>query len=345
MGITRQENPTYFADSGWHIVGDISEISYENSWTFYDTTFAYPAYRMSPDGWVYIRGLAKSGTLGTTIFTLPTAYRPKHTYYAPALAHNNVGGYLAVNSNGSVSVNSASGSNSWVWIGGRFPSWKLSAEFEDKYHMVQHTEGNWSVRSNDPLAEFPLGIWPRDTGMVELMGITGAVTTAGAQPIFPYAPLYTIMTPIADGTSTQKRLDISTKNGLNPAAATTSWSIIHGEWGLPHIEDEWIVPTLENSWVNFGFNGTNRHSIVGYWKDKYGIVHIKGVLKSGSSATATMFTLPAGYRPSMRMIFPTLANTSTTTRVDVQSNGVVSAPVGGSTTWTSLDGICFYADQ
>lgn len=56
----------------------------------------------------------------------------------------------------------------------------------------------------------------------------------------------------------------------------------------------WIAPTLLNSWVNYG----NPYTPVGYMKDAMGFVHIKGFVKSGASG-ASVFTLPAGYRPAV----------------------------------------------
>lgn len=56
---------------------------------------------------------------------------------------------------------------------------------------------------------------------------------------------------------------------------------------------QWIAPTLLNSWVNYGA-GT---APAGYCKDQFGILHIRGYIKSGANNT-TAFVLPEGYRPS-----------------------------------------------
>lgn len=56
-------------------------------------------------------------------------------------------------------------------------------------------------------------------------------------------------------------------------------------------QPDWIVPTFLNSWVDFG----SPYDTAGYYKDEFGVVHLKGMVKSGTAAT--VFTLPAGYRP------------------------------------------------
>lgn len=104
--------------------------------------------------------------------------------------------------------------------------------------------------------------------------------------------------------------------------------------GDPLADENWITPSLSNSWVNF--DGTK--SSAGYRKTARGTVVLKGVLKNGSSATATMFTLPSGYRPSQTRRYPAAAN-SALGIVEVTTGGAISFVVGGSTTQSSLDGI------
>lgn len=98
------------------------------------------------------------------------------------------------------------------------------------------------------------------------------------------------------------------------------------------------APTLLNSWVNFG----GSRVVAGFYKDKYGNVHLEGTVKAGT-ITAAIFTLPAGYRPSGRVQFAvsTLSGaTATHGMVIVDSDGNVYAQAGGTTEF-SLDGIHF----
>ena len=60
-------------------------------WVAYDTRTA--KYKKTQIGHVHLKGMIKNGTIGQTIFTLPTGYRPDE-----ALVY----GYITVNTNGTV---------------------------------------------------------------------------------------------------------------------------------------------------------------------------------------------------------------------------------------------------
>jgi hypothetical protein len=97
-----------------------------------------------------------------------------------------------------------------------------------------------------------------------------------------------------------------------------------------------IAPTLLNSWVN---NGAPTQT-AGYWKDSSGIVHIQGVIKSGTVGAAA-FTLPAGFRPSNDEYFSCISN-ALFGYAHVTAAGNVTID-GGSNAYFSLSGISFKA--
>jgi hypothetical protein len=97
------------------------------------------------------------------------------------------------------------------------------------------------------------------------------------------------------------------------------------------------VTSFSNSWVNYG----SGYDTAGYYKDAYGYVHLKGLLKNGT-ITLTMFTLPAGYRPAYRYLFATLSNDALG-RCDIDTSGNVIA-VTGNTAWISINGLVFLAE-
>lgn len=102
------------------------------------------------------------------------------------------------------------------------------------------------------------------------------------------------------------------------------------------------APTLLNSWVNYG----SGFQPVGFWKDSEGVVHIQGMIKSGTTTAATpFFVLPAGYRPQNYQIFA-CESASAYSGVGVNdSNGSVEARAGCSATYQCLNGISFRADH
>lgn len=96
-------------------------------------------------------------------------------------------------------------------------------------------------------------------------------------------------------------------------------------------------PAFQNSWANFG----GAFNTAAFRKDSMGRVHLKGLVKNGAPASATMFTLPLGYRPVGQALFAVVAN-NTFGRLDIPISGGLSLQVGASA-FVSLDGVAFFA--
>jgi hypothetical protein len=94
------------------------------------------------------------------------------------------------------------------------------------------------------------------------------------------------------------------------------------------------VSVFSNLWSNFGAPYGN----ASYWLDAHGVVHLEGVIKSGTM-TATAFTLPAGFRPISQADFP-MANNGAVGEVLVKTDGTV-VPFTGTNGFVSLSGITF----
>lgn len=347
MTITKLDHSPNFPDADWHIVGDLGEPSYENSWVAYGGAFAAPAFRMDSDGWVHLRGIAKSGTMGTAIFTLPAGYRPLRDVYTVAMADANVCAYVRViASSGAVAISSSTGTNGYVSISNvKFPAWQDYSRFDGR--MQRLVNPNWEQRTGTT-PEFASCIMLHSSGMGCLMGIHGATTgsTTSGIDVGDLAPHFSYVGHAVDSTSSIKRFDISSRYGIYTNASTTSWTILPSTM-VPMkrgIEFDYRSPTLVNSWSSLPFNTSNRHSTLGFYKDEDGFVYLRGLATGGSAANATIFTLPAGFRPSSTLVLSSISATGTC-RIDVTSAGVVYAAAGGSTGWNSLDGLCFYADQ
>ena len=75
--------------------------------------------------------------------------------------------------------------------------------------------------------------------------------------------------------------------------------------------------TLANGWVAGS-------SAPGYFKDEFGIVHLRGAIKSGTTSVAA-FVLPSGYRPAVTCVFPVIdgANLVAQCSVDTAGNVVI----------------------
>jgi len=107
-----------------------------------------------------------------------------------------------------------------------------------------------------------------------------------------------------------------------------------------HIVGGMGEPAFQNSWVFFGAP----YSQAGYYKDPIGVVHLVGVIKSGTVGSPA-FTLPPGYRPEVTpgpfAVFSGSANSIG--RVDVGTDGTVTPQLPSSNASVSLEGISFQA--
>jgi len=119
-------------------------------------------------------------------------------------------------------------------------------------------------------------------------------------------------------------------------------------------QDAWTPVAAGNflhSWVNCttwaGFN------TAAYFRDKNGIVYLKGFVSTGAVATGTtagvpdgaIFQLPVGYRPEKRQVRAVMTYNGAVHllgRCDIDANGYVIAMAGGPNFY-SLDGISFKA--
>ncbi len=145
--------------------------------------------------------------------------------------------------------------------------------------------------------------------------------------------------------------DYFTVEAYSPAAGKvlvggslyTFWSItkinkFSGGSSMPNGEAWNTIQTFQNSWVNYGSGYTDAQ----YFKDQFGVVHLRGLVKSGTIGTVPVFTLPAGYRPAKNHLIAACSN-SAYGQVNVNPNGEVWAQVG-SNVWFSLDTVSFRAD-
>lgn len=103
-------------------------------------------------------------------------------------------------------------------------------------------------------------------------------------------------------------------------------------------QEAWIAPTFNGTWGNYSALDATRVN-AGYMKDHLGFVHLRGEVRNGT-AGSTIFTLPAGYRPTKRQRFPCMIGTNTVGFLDVQEDGQV-VPTNTSNVFVSMNGITF----
>ena len=89
-------------------------------------------------------------------------------------------------------------------------------------------------------------------------------------------------------------------------------------------------PAFQNGWVNFG----GAEATAAFRKDGEGTVHIKGLIKLGTLASAA-FTLPVGYRPLLHQTIATIAASALGRLIIFGPTGLV-VPQTGSSGWFSI---------
>lgn len=141
---------------------------------------------------------------------------------------------------------------------------------------------------------------------------------------------------VADASLTGSKLADSSVTARELAQAEP-WRVV-GQPGQP------VFAAKETAvWSRFD----HAHNQVAFYKDPYGVVHLKGLVKcvgTGCAGEDTIFFLPPGYRPVVREVHLSISNDGTNTipaRVNIDPDGRVGRTEIGGTKWLSLDGITF----
>lgn len=152
-------------------------------------------------------------------------------------------------------------------------------------------------------------------------------------------PLH-IRTSIAPfGLSVDGRVGIGTTNPFQQLHVSGNFALSGSI-----IQEDWIV-------VNPLFNGFSlfsaKNNPPSFFRDKQGIVHLRGVVKRSSSTvlinSLAMFALPPGYRPEFSEVHTVLTNETNTGRCDIRAHDGMVLCVRGHSKMFSLDGISFRA--
>ena len=186
----------------------------------------------------------------------------------------------------------------------------------------------------------PYKFYPSEHAASHLPGGTDELTTAAAGTIQPddtaatgsaasfarsdHRHAIACDTPVAVGTANAEGSSTSFARADHVHAPPTpeSWINVSGGVGFT------------GTWTNFG----SGYNDAGYYKDPLGVVHLRGLVKSGTIGTG-IFTLPSGYRPPNIQVHAVASNAAFG-YLDISTAGVVR-PLVGNTTWVSLDGITF----
>ena len=105
-------------------------------------------------------------------------------------------------------------------------------------------------------------------------------------------------------------------------SSTGNW-VAHGRMTAA-TGDAWVSPSLTSPWINYP--GGGNYQPARYKKLADGLVVIEGLIASNSvsvSGVSNVFTLPAGYRPTATLVFPTINTGNALRQLEIVETGVV----------------------
>lgn len=325
--------------------------SMQNGWTEY-TGFSPIGVTKTATGAVVMSGLFMKTTTPTAdaaMCTLPAGYRP-----AKRLIFQVAGGGGAarvdVLTNGEVRYETGGGSSNPWWVAATGVSFLASDVAPDGSwtNLTAYPPGGWV--SYDSGVTFALPSVIKDSsGRAWIRGLAKSGSTVVNSVAYTLPAGY----PIGSGECLM--YPAMTNPNVSGSMAPTGSNITfrygsNGYWSLqamfyPIGSAIWNEPVLQNSWTPYGYCWGG----VGYTKNTDGIVSLRGLI-SGGSTSGTIFTLPVGHRPTRTDVYCAV-NTYNATPTDaqavlvVQPSGNVVISSGVSSTWLSLSGCNFVAEQ
>lgn len=108
--LTGKVKPLKTPSTGW------IAPTFTNSWVNYGSGFNDAGYYKDALGFVHLKGLIKSGTVGSSAFTLPVGLRPQATELLGTVSNGAVG-RVDIATSGTVTPTSPS-NNTWVALDG-----------------------------------------------------------------------------------------------------------------------------------------------------------------------------------------------------------------------------------
>lgn len=100
---------------GWREIGAAGNPAFQGTWVNFGSGYATAAFRKEENDVVRLRGMVKSGVVGTSIFLLPAGYRPAERLLFDTQSNSAVG-RIDVIEDGRVDV--LTGNNAWISLSG-----------------------------------------------------------------------------------------------------------------------------------------------------------------------------------------------------------------------------------
>jgi Tfp pilus assembly protein PilV len=315
----------------------------QGGWQDYASGYSPHAFTKTKENIIVLKGLIKSGpaTWDSVIGTLPVGYRPAqrlimftNTYDAGANPSDSGDGRIDILPNGEIHF--MNGTSTWIALDGiTF----VASDASYTWTNLTYQNGWTNYGSGWATARASKDVSTR----VHLEGLAQQGTTAWGTAIagLPagYAPALHQRFATNGDNWTYNAFAAYSSGTLNTLGYSNAYLSLQAMY-YPASYTNWTDLTLQNGWVAHAAGYASPQ----YTKSSDGIVTVKGLIKSGSTANGSIIAnLPPGYRPAASQIFSSVANDAYG-RIDVAANGDILFRVGHVNS-TSLDAISFIADQ
>jgi len=356
-------NPAYDVVPDVYEIGIADAPAYQNSWHAFGGVYGPPRYWIDVDGWVHFAGHIAGGTASGVMWTMPEGLRPnslKRFVISRSVTTSASSWALLVNPNGNVSLENKSlpaGINLNVGLNDiRYMAEDGLADWERNHEwtpFIYTDEWTWDT-SHDGY-DYP-AIWQRWDGLVRARGHMAGFggNTIGYLPERASLRRYSSLFHTIEDTGTvlqNFRVDIEhfrrtmfakTQPGANDIT-------FDGMQWLSDVPESALSPLqLSGSWVAYAVDG--QWGNPAYYMDGYGVVHVQGLIKSGSVVNGTSVAwLPPGFRPLYKEGFIGLQGQGTSMqscRLEVDpSDGFIRLITSGTfNNHLTLDHISFVAN-
>lgn len=322
-------------------------LALNSSWTPYGSGYASPEFSRTSSGLVVLKGMISKPVAavgGEVIATLPPSYRPTAKLMIGIATFNNASGRIDIDTNGDVIL--TTGNAGYVSL----DSIRFMADNTGFSHLPSYTRTSLTGVNGwtNVGGAWATGSYVVDNrGRVVVQGVVNTgTTTAGTQmatiPAAQRPNKYQIIPTVSN---TFSRFTSNNANGLTALANGAGNFSLNAMW-FPATTSPaltWNTIALQNSWVTF--DATNETAQYAKTATE-NMVNLRGMIKSGTTTDGTLIgTLPAGFRPEGRLVFPQV-NNGNINRVDIYANGEIRiVGTSMSNVHQTLNNITFRADQ
>lgn len=334
-------NGSYLYGTASRTMSRWNTCAYQGTWAWYGSPYLTAGYTKTSDHIVGLRGLVRNGTIGTTICTLPPAFRPaQKEIFQVAGYQGGVSGSARVDVNPDGTVVAVDGETNWVSLDG--------IVFKAASATSTWTAGTWlNSWTNYGSGHGDLKYTKDSLGRVTVEGLGRAGTVASGtlmtNMLTPAAtrPSHFMHMPSRGGGVTSS-LSLYTTGAINKRSTGTGWQAFNFTY-YPATFNAWTAIPFAGSWANY--DAVN-YSPAQCAKGADDLVIIRGLIKTGSGVISNALPTACGSYADGRLLLHGIHSPDNAARIDIYPSGSNTVVEGNvtSTAWTSIDNLRFIAD-